>query len=403
MLSGHSNFYQGCWIVKTNSTGDTAWSNTFGDKHLPGGLCVQQTSDGGYIVTVGGRLVKTDAAGDSVWGNTPALFWSVIEWVEETSDGGYVVAGWVQEHYDPDDDRSKMTIAKLDSDGNKLWNHGYGGDLPHLQDGGTCVRETPDGGYIVSGWRDGSTSLWLVKFDSEGSIDWDYYNDVLEWGTCVQLTADGSYVVSCGNGLAKINAAGEDEWVKLYGEGYDASFYVVQASDGGYVVVGAKYPPGQSEWYKSDLWLYKTDALGEQVWSRIHGGNLMDAGYCVQVSGDGYVVIGVTASAGAGDSDYYLLKTDSEGSLLVEEEAIAQATPTWMTTSLGRQITLRYSDTPDGFCAVVYNASGRKVDEVHSASQSGTLTWGKRYVPGVYFIKVQNGGEHETRKVVLVK
>ncbi|NLI97975.1 hypothetical protein GX441_04865 [bacterium] len=72
---------------------------------------------------------------------------------------------------------------------------------------------------------------------------------------------------------------------------------------------------------------------------------------------------------------------------------------------IGSSITLRYSNCPNGFSASVYDASGRRVDELRSSQTHGTIQWGGGrgcYGPGVYFI-VPQGEKASPSKVVLVK
>ncbi len=51
----------------------------------------------------------------------------------------------------------------------------------------------------------------------------------------------------------------------------------------------------------------------------------------------------------------------------------------------------------------VFNASGRKVDELHVPQTGGTVTWGEGYGAGVYFIRVEGDASATTHKVILVK
>jgi hypothetical protein len=82
------------FLLKTDDQGNQDWRNTFG-----GGLgfSVQQTVDGGFIVT--GRdgdeivfLLKTDGQGNQEWRNS---FGSGNgSSVQQTVDGGFIVAGF---------------------------------------------------------------------------------------------------------------------------------------------------------------------------------------------------------------------------------------------------------------------------------------------------------------------
>jgi hypothetical protein len=92
-----------------------------------------------------------------------------------------------------------------------------------------------------------------------------------------------------------------------------------------------------------------------------------------------------------------------------EEPPVPPATPVtrplnWQVlTPVGQQITLQYKDCPHGFHAEVFDAAGRKVDELKSPAQNGVLTWGEKHSPGVYFIKVESDTSGSAKKVVLMR
>lgn len=102
-----------------------------------------------------------------------------------------------------------------------------------------------------------------------------------------------------------------EEWNKTFGGTYDDEAYAVQqTSDGGYIIVGyTMHSPGND-----DALLIKTDASGNQQWSKTYGGNGVDAAYSVQQTSDGgYILAGSTSSFGAGSTDFWLIKTDANG------------------------------------------------------------------------------------------
>jgi hypothetical protein len=95
--------------------------------------------------------------------------------------------------------------------------------------------------------------------------------------------------------------------------------------------------------------------------------------------------------------------TDWDMGVGVVEPPIVEKPSNWeVVTSIGSQIVLRYHDRPDGFRASIFDALGRKVDELMSPSQEGVLIWGENRSSGVYFIVPQDS-QAPALKVVLVR
>ena len=105
---------------------------------------------------------------------------------------------------------------------------------------------------------------------------------------------------------------GQSTWERTYGgSDLDRGRSVAQTTDGGYIVVGYTFSFGASY---SDVYLVKTDSLGDTIWTHTCGGSSNEYGFSVtQTSDSGYIVAGYTESFGAGSRDVYLIKTDSLG------------------------------------------------------------------------------------------
>jgi len=254
------------------------------------------------------------------WNKTfaePSMYSPVIQ----TQDGGYAIAGYtgVFPNYD-------AWLAKLDSTGDLQWSRTYGGSD---DDEAYSLVQTSDGGYALAGYTNsfgaGGSDFWLIKTDSQGNMKWmqTYGGTNYDSAWSIRETSDGGYVLAGetrpGAGwsdylLVKTNSNGNMLWSKTYGgTKSDSAFCVVQASDGGYAVVGYTLSYGAGG---ADFWLVKTDASGNKLWAKTYGGSSGDYAYSlVQASDAGYTLTGYTYSFGAGNADFWLVKTDSAGNM----------------------------------------------------------------------------------------
>jgi len=172
------------WLIKTNSKLHWDWLKTFGGPNRDLGLSVQETEDGGYIIAGltesfgAGKgdvwLIKTDPKGDREWDRTfgGSNFDSGAS-VQQTRDGGYIVTGYNTTTIDNvgsysrlfnSDNIGRVWLIKTDSEGIELWNETFGGTR---NDWGNSVQETQDGGYIITGVTEsygaGKEDVWLIK------------------------------------------------------------------------------------------------------------------------------------------------------------------------------------------------------------------------------------------------
>jgi hypothetical protein len=323
-------------FLSSIASAQTNWARTYGGESNDAGSSVQQTTDGGFIVVgetysfgAGGTdvyLIKTNAQGDTLW--TRTYGGSRCEMgrdVRQTSDGGYVITGSIWTYGVGDTD---LYLVKTDSSGREVWTRVYGG---LGRDAGHSVRQTTDGDYIIVGTSrssgDSLGDVWLIKTNASGDTLWTrtFGGPSEDMGNSVQQTADGGYILagstrSFGAGsddvyLIKTDAQGDTLWTRTYGgTGSDDGNSVEQTTDDGYIIAGSTSSFGAGS---NDAYLIKTDAQGDTLWTRAYGGPSREAGYSVQQTADGgYIIGGLTFSFGAGSDDVYLLKTDAQGDTL---------------------------------------------------------------------------------------
>ena len=115
--------------------------------------------------------------------------------------------------------------------------------------------------------------------------------------------------------LLKISVQGEMQWYKTFGgQGTDNGRNVVETSDGsGYLIFG--YSDSYSISGSYDLWVIKTDALGNEEWHKTFGGVRDDKAFWgIQTADGGCAVGGYSRSNNNNIPNIYIVKTDDQGS-----------------------------------------------------------------------------------------
>jgi hypothetical protein len=178
-------------------------------------------------------------------------------------------------------------------------------------------------GFTVS-FGSGLRDVWLIKTDSQGNMQWDktFGGNASDAGFEIKETTDGGYIItgyteSNSNGLfdvllIKTDANGNEIWSKNIGNGnYESGSSVAQTYDGGFIITGFTISHGAG---LRDIWLIKTDQVGNEEWNHAFGGIYNEGGHQIlQTLSGGYVVVGYTESSGNGQKDFKILKTSPMG------------------------------------------------------------------------------------------
>ena len=146
---------------------------------------------------------------------------------------------------------------------------------------------------------------------------WGGYN--MEVGNAIQQTSDDGFIIagatfSFGAGLSdiyliKTDSLGNTLWTRTYGgPGEDYAKSVKQTRDGGYIVAGHTNSYGAGGY---DVYLIRTDSQGDTLWTRTYGGTDDERGVCLQIThDDGYIIV---------KNVFALIKTDSLGNVQWEK------------------------------------------------------------------------------------
>jgi len=313
---------------------DTLWTKTYG---IGSGNSVQQTNDGGYIITgftylQDSRdlwLIKTNGNGDTLWTKTfdNGDYESGFS-VHQTTDNGYITTGSAG---------GDLWLIKSDDQGKTLWIKTYGGDN---SDTGTDVQETNDVGYIIVGSTKSFGNLsqvWLIKTDTNGDTIWTktFGGVSTDHGHSVQQTTDGGYFIVGSTAslmpnnnvylsdgfIIKTDVNGDTMWTRTFGAHNNLSEYGTlgqETSDGGYIISGVSqnfFPLSQ----RSHMLLIKTNINGDTLWTRTFGDSTLNlvVNSVLQTSDKGYMLIGneLTFNFDIAPTlhDVWLFKTNAKG------------------------------------------------------------------------------------------
>jgi len=184
--------FAGIMIVSLHA--QITFEKTFGGVSEDVGYYVVQTNDGGYIISGWTEsfgsdstdiyLIKTDQNGNESWIKTfGGIGADVSLAVQQTSEGGYILTGWTNSFGIGAD----VYLIKTDANGDTTWTKTYGSTI---SDKGRSVQQTSDGGYIIAG--ETFFDVYLIKTDAHGAVEWEKTFDRLlfDFGYDVQQTAD---------------------------------------------------------------------------------------------------------------------------------------------------------------------------------------------------------------------
>lgn len=197
----------------------------------------------------------------------------------------------------------------------------YGGTL---EDCGYGISRDANGNLLIIGYTQSfdvdNTDYMLIKVDEDGILKWGktygfYYFDT---GHCVLPTMDDGYLLvgTAGWGstyadqmyVVKTDSLGDIEWDYGYGStGYESGYDAVQEPDSSFILLGSTDSFGFGG---KDIYFRKSDADGNYVFSYAYGTSGDDQGYSLIKDTDGgWAILGeMCCSGGLGGTDMEFVK-----------------------------------------------------------------------------------------------
>ncbi len=293
--------------------------------------------------------------------------------IHPTSDSGFIIAGYSRYY------GTYIYLLRINLNGDTLWTRLYrhvGGDQNAIA---YSVDLTFDGGYIVGcGHSNYFYGLHLLKLNSSGDSIWSKTHTVgLGPAYSVKQTNDGGFIVAGSNGqqgiMIKTDTFGNIVWYKNYNYTWENIFFsVTPTTDGGYLLGGYGWQNAH------DLYIVKTNSLGDTLWTRIFGGPDGDVCHAVMETGDHYYIAvgGISEELSRMPGDVYVVKLDGNGNVIWEKSV---GTP-------NDDVGLNVTETPDNcylICGYTYNYDhGQYNYYLIKMNPGGDTLWTKSYSRG---------------------
>ncbi|MCX6665216.1 MAG: Ig-like domain-containing protein [Euryarchaeota archaeon] len=340
-------------MIKIDAAGKVQWNKLFPGLGLAMGFSFLETNDSGFIITgmtadnetysSSLLLLKTDSNGNQLWQKTILIGDNCFGYsLQNTSDGGYIITG---ASYDDSFYELCILLVKTDTNGNMQWNQTF--DVGE-QDVGLSVQQTNDGGFILAGHTSSYSSddtiskSILIKTSSNGTQEW---NKTIGIGNetylySLALTADNKYIATgytatydeytspVSTLLIKIDDEGNEEWNKTIGPFYSGGASIQRTADNGFIITGVQYnvdimalDVDYSSYNLADVFLVKVDEAGNEQWNETYDIDMYDIALFVQQTRDnGYIITGYTLTVteffeDALNMDVIVIKTISNGGL----------------------------------------------------------------------------------------
>jgi hypothetical protein len=415
-------------VIKFDSVGTIDWARQYIGSGSDGGTYIEQTIDSGYMVSSvydasssNGKcwMLRLNQLGDTLWtkvavAGTNGTFLSQQNSMASVNDSIYAMIGYVDI---PSQWSAGFMIPVLKSGvllSPKIYDYAYWGISL------TGINKTSNFGYILTGAYALSSTMseiYVLRTNAYGDTNWTKriqipvtINGV---GQAVEETDDSGIIV-CGYAmntvynkqntvLVKTDSLGDTLWTKIYGgEIIRSSSSIKQTNDYGFIIVGSRI-----DGLTSNLvaYLLKTNVNGDSLWEKQFGYPSNSIGiYAQQTNDGGFIMSGQRNSVNGLVA--YLVKTDSSGNVLTGLNSIElnnQYSYSIFPNPSSGIVNVRLGDIYQQNAQIeIFDASYRKVYSKKISNMSNQIDL-SNVVNGLYMAVLSYNGNAVLRKFVIKK
>jgi hypothetical protein len=359
-----SNGSQDVFILKLNSSGNFVWAKSVGGASL----------DQGHSITI-------DASGNSY---TTGVFSGAVDFDPGTSTNNLI----------SNSSSSDAFILKLDASGNFVWANAKG----------AANYESSNSIAL-----DGSANIYTTGL-YDGTVDFDPGSGVFN----LTSSANGGAFVQ------KLDANGNFIWAKALGE-CDSECLAVDGSgnvytSGSYVGTNDFDPSASTSNLTSngseDIFIQKLDDSGNFIWAVSIGGTgeddypediYVDASNNIYTTGSYESTVDFDPGSSTnnltsnGASDVFLQKLNEFPSSILEMESFMNIN-VYPNPTKGL-FTISLDELTNNTSIIIYSVVGKEVVNQQIITNQTTINL-KDYDKGIYFVKIQNGVNIITKRIV---
>jgi hypothetical protein len=309
VIAATSNF--GIYVVRTNSAGDTLWTNMYVDTngssvHFPFLNCIRQTSDHGFMIigSVNGKgyYLRIDSVGNRLWSglfdDDSVQLYNVLQ----QDSGGFLISGYNNGPMSHDD---SFFLSVNDSGAlttNTITGTGDSGVLNFI--------ETKDSG-IVTYVYDQQSSFNGIEKHGGTLISWSL--SIPGYASVIVALPDTGYAAASYTQILRVNSTGNSLWTINPNIGRIRDMvYIDSLNNSGYALLSSDTV---SSYNQDRIHLTRTDTSGNIIWTKTYDGfNFSFPVNLVYSKDGGFAFAGITNSV-AENSAIIFIKTDSFGNI----------------------------------------------------------------------------------------